>query len=69
MADKTIGLAIAWRRTSWYGLWGAIGLSCFWILVGTILLPELWNEPLGPLLKIWPILLAHFVALGILDER
>lgn len=69
LADGAIGLAIAWRPTARRGLWAAITLSCFYIVTGSLLLPELWNEPLGPLLKIWPILVAHFVALAILDER
>lgn len=69
LADIAIGAAIAVRRTCWYGLWGAIGLSLFYAIAGTILLPELWREPLGPLLKIWPILVAHVAALAILEER
>lgn len=69
LADIIVGLMIAWRPTAWWGLWAAIGLSSFYIIAGTVLLPELWREPLGPLLKIWPILMAHFVALAILDER
>ncbi|TIS27752.1 MAG: hypothetical protein E5X11_27885, partial [Mesorhizobium sp.] len=36
---------------------------------GTLLRPDLWNEPLGPLMKILPIVLLHFVALAILEER
>lgn len=69
IADIIIGLLIAWRPTTRVGLWSAIGLSCFYIIAGTILLPVLWREPLGPLLKIWPIMTAHFAALAILDER
>lgn len=69
IADLIIGLAIAWRPTTKLGLYGAIALSCFYIVAGSVLLPELWNEPLGPLLKIWPILALHFVALAVLDER
>ncbi len=69
IADILIGFAIAWRPTALLGLWAAIGLSCFYVVAGTILLPELWNEPLGPLLKIWPILAAHAVALAVLKER
>lgn len=68
-ADILVGLAIAYRPTTFYGLWAAIALAAFYIAAGTILLPELWNEPLGPLLKIWPILAAHGVALAILKER
>jgi uncharacterized protein YbjT (DUF2867 family) len=69
IVDILVGLAIAYRPTAFYGLWAAIVLSCFYIVAGTALLPELWNEPLGPLLKIWPILVAHAVALAILEER
>ncbi|HHW35326.1 MAG TPA: SDR family oxidoreductase [Paracoccus solventivorans] len=69
LADLAVGLSIAWRPSARRGLWAAIALSAFYIVTGTLLLPELWNEPLGPLLKIWPILMAHFVALAILDER
>ncbi|WP_026187000.1 SDR family oxidoreductase [Ensifer sp. BR816] len=69
IADILIGLAIAARRTSHAGLYGAIGLSLFYGVAGTILLPELWNEPLGPLMKIWPIIVLHLAALAILEER
>jgi len=69
LADLVVGLSISWRRTTKLGLLAAIALSFFYIIAGTILLPELWREPLGPLTKIWPILALHFVALAILDER
>ena len=69
IADIVIGLAIAVRRTSRAGLYGAIALSLFYAAAGTVLLPELWNEPLGPLMKIWPIIVLHFAALAILGER
>jgi hypothetical protein len=33
------------------------------------LLPSLWADPLGPLVKIFPVLFASFAALAILDDR
>jgi uncharacterized protein YbjT (DUF2867 family) len=69
VADIAIGILIAWRRTARTGLYGAIALSFFYAVAGTILRPDLWNEPLGPLMKILPILVLHFVALAILRER
>lgn len=69
IADMAIGALIAWRRTSRIGLWGAISISLFYAIAGSILRPDLWNEPLGPLMKILPILVLHFVALAILEER
>lgn len=69
IVDASIGMSIAWRRTSRIGLWSGIAVSLFYAAAGTILRPDLWNEPLGPFLKILPILTLHFVALAILEER
>lgn len=69
LADIGIGAMIAFRRTSRIGLWAAILVSIFYAIAGTVLVPALWNEPLGPLLKIWPILVLHLVALAVLEER
>jgi uncharacterized protein YbjT (DUF2867 family) len=69
LADIAIGICIAWRRLTRHGLYGALALSSFYAVAGTILRPELWIEPLGSLLKIVPILVLHLVALAILDER
>ena len=69
VADITVGLAIAWRPTAKLGLWAALFLSGFYIAAGTVLLPGLWADPLGPMLKIWPILALNLLCLAILDER
>lgn len=69
LADFVIGLSIAFRRTTRWGLWGAIALSGFYIVAGTLLRPDLWAEPLGPFLKIFPIVVLHLVALAVLEER
>jgi hypothetical protein len=68
-ADLIIGTLIAWRPMSQVGLWGAIAVSLFYAMAGTLLRPDLWTEPLGPLMKILPILTLHFVALAVLEER
>ena len=69
LADITAGALMAWRPTASLGVKAAIALSTFYLVAGSVLRPDLWNEPLGPLLKILPILVLHFVALAILDER
>jgi hypothetical protein len=69
LADAIIGMLIAIRKTARLGLWGAICICVFYLLTGTVLRPDLWNEPLGPLMKILPILLLHLAALAILEER
>jgi uncharacterized protein YbjT (DUF2867 family) len=69
LADLAIGAGIAWRRTTRPALWAAVFISLFYAAAGTLLLPRLWADPLGPMLKIWPILALNMVALAILDDR
>ncbi|HEX8064112.1 MAG TPA: SDR family oxidoreductase [Allosphingosinicella sp.] len=69
LADLAVGCAIAWRPAARPALWAAMGLSLFYLLAGTLLLPGLWADPLGPMMKIWPILALNLLCLAILDER
>ena len=68
-ADILVGLGIAYRPTARISLLAALGLSIVYIVVGTFLLPQLWADPLGPMLKVLPILALTLVALAILEER
>jgi hypothetical protein len=69
IADLLIGLAILYRPTSRYGLYAALGISLTYAIIGTILVPRLWADPLGPMLKIWPIIVLNFAALAIREDR
>jgi uncharacterized protein YbjT (DUF2867 family) len=67
--DIAIGAAIAVRALAAAALYAALGLSVCYVLAATILLPGLWADPLGPTVKIIPILVLNLVALAILDDR
>jgi hypothetical protein len=69
MADIAIGIAIAVRRTARLGLFAALGISIVYLILGTILVPHLWIDPLGPMFKIAPVMVFNLVALAILDDR
>lgn len=69
LADLAIGVGIAFRRTTRAALYAAIGITLVYVVLGTVLVPRLWADPLGSLLKIGPILVLHLVALAILDDR
>jgi uncharacterized protein YbjT (DUF2867 family) len=69
LADLAIGAAILWRRTTRLGLIAALLLTLGYIVIGTAILPELWRDPLGPMMKVWPILVLNLILLAILDER
>jgi hypothetical protein len=68
-ADLAIGCAVLYRPLASKGLYAALAISLAYLLVGTIILPSLWADPLGPLLKVFPILLLNLVALAILPDR
>lgn len=69
LADILIGIGIAVRKTARIALYAALAISIFYITAGSILVPRLWADPLGPMLKIWPILALNLVALAILKDR
>jgi len=69
LADIVIGICIAIRRTSKPALYAALAISVFYLVTGTILLPELWADPIGPMMKIWPIIALNLVALAIVEDR
>jgi hypothetical protein len=68
-ARIAIGLAILYRPMTRYGLWAALTISLVYAVLGTVLVPRLWREPLGPMLKIWPIIMINLVALAIREDR
>lgn len=68
-ADLAIGIGIAWRRTTRLALLGGMALSLLYALAATALVPRLWLDPLGPLVKILPILVLHLQALATLHDR
>ena len=51
------------------GWWPAEPLAERIALIGTILVPRLWVDPMGPMLKIFPILALHLAALAIVEHR
>lgn len=69
LADLVAGLMIAWRPTARWGLYLAIALSLFYLVAGTLLLPGLWRDPIGPMFKIFPLVTLNLVALAMVRDR
>jgi hypothetical protein len=69
LADVAIGIGIALRPFARVALYAALVVSLFYAVAGTVLVPRLWADPLGPMLKILPIVVLNLVALAILDDR
>ena len=69
LMDMSIGVLIAFRRTSAFGLIAGILASLGYMAGAAILTPDLWIEPLGALVKTGPAIVLMLVALLILDNR
>jgi uncharacterized protein YbjT (DUF2867 family) len=69
LTDIAVGIAIAFRRTSRLGLLAALAVTLIYLVVGSAVLPRLWLDPLGALLKALPLLTLHLAALAILEDR
>ena len=67
--DIGLGLALLWRPAARLALLGMIATSLVYIAGSAILVPALWLDPLGPMVKAAPLILLHLVALAILEER
>lgn len=67
--DFSVGVAIACRHTSRWGLLAGVAVSLFYMGAAAILTPELWVEPLGALVKTGPAIVLMLVALAIADDR
>jgi uncharacterized protein YbjT (DUF2867 family) len=69
LCDMAVGLAIGWRRTARAGVIAALIVTVLYAIIGTVLVPRLWTDPMGPMLKVLPILALHLAALGLVDDR
>lgn len=54
IADIALGLAILWRRWARPAAAGMVALSAAYLIGGTLVAPDLWADPLGPLAKVLP---------------
>lgn len=69
LADLAIGIVIAFRMTARPALYAAFALYLANVLIGTWLVPRLWLDPLGAMLKIAPMLVLNAAAIAILEDR
>lgn len=69
LLDISVGLLIAWRRTSRLGLIAGILVSLGYMAGAALITPELWVEPLGALVKTGPAIVLMLICLALLDDR
>lgn len=69
IVDVALGISVTVRAGARVALIGMLAMTVGYVVGGSVLLPGLWLDPLGPLVKTLPVLLAGLFSLAILDER
>jgi uncharacterized protein YbjT (DUF2867 family) len=67
--DVVMGLMLCVRAAARFTLILMLVATVGYLAAGTLLAPQLWLDPLGPLTKIIPMLVATALTLAIIDER
>lgn len=67
--DIALGLALLFRPWARAACWGMLLVCAGYLVLGTILVPEMWADPLGPLVKIVPIMMLVSVVMNMLGAK
>jgi hypothetical protein len=67
--DIQLGLLVCFRNTAALALKGMIVVTIVYLAGATVLRPDLWGDPLGPLVKTLPAAVLALAALAMMDER
>ncbi|KIC41239.1 oxidoreductase [Ruegeria sp. ANG-R] len=69
LVDIALGLAILWRPWAARICLAQAAIAAFYLVAATLLVPELWLDPLGPLVKVLPALMLSLIARPMLESR
>jgi uncharacterized protein YbjT (DUF2867 family) len=69
LVDLLLAILVVFRRTAPTALRGMIAVTLAYLAAATVWLPELWSDPLGPLVKSVPAAMLALAALAMMDER
>ena len=67
--DILIGWGLLWRGWVRRAAWGSIAVSLGYLGAGTWLTPELWADPLGPFVKVFPVIALALAVAALAEER
>jgi uncharacterized protein YbjT (DUF2867 family) len=69
LLDVTLAVLACFRRTAPAALKGMVAVSATYLAAATVVRPELWADPLGPLAKAVPAAILALMVLAVMDER
>ncbi|WP_264212687.1 SDR family oxidoreductase [Leisingera thetidis] len=68
-ADIALGLAVLWRPWAARACLGMAAVSLVYLMSASVAAPQLWADPLGPLVKVLPGILLALMTHQLLEER
>jgi ABC-type arginine/histidine transport system permease subunit len=68
-ADTILALLLFVRRWAQQALIGMVALAFVYLLLGTMMLPGLWFDPLAPFAKVLPTMVLALLLHPLLDRR
>ena len=69
VVDLALAGAILIRKYAKLACWGMIGVSLFYLLASSLIVPTLWLDPLRPMIKVLPCLGLALVVRVLLESR
>lgn len=67
--DIALGLSILIRKFAKIACWAMIGVSVIYLLSAAMITPQLWSDPLGPMVKVMPSVILALIARVTLENR
>ncbi|HPN06383.1 MAG TPA: SDR family oxidoreductase [Hyphomonadaceae bacterium] len=67
--DLAIGWGLLWRKWTRRAAWGSVLVSLGYLAAGTVVTPELWADPLGPFVKVFPAIALALAVAALVEER
>ena len=67
--DLLVGLGVLVRRTFLASCFASVIVSLGYLLIGTVVVPSLWTDPLGPYLKVIPGIFLALMLASIAEDR
>ncbi len=67
--DLLVGWGLLWRKWTRRSAWASILVSLGYLAAGTWVTPELWADPLGPFVKVFPAMALALAVAALTEER
>ncbi|MEP3196419.1 MAG: SDR family oxidoreductase [Lentilitoribacter sp.] len=69
IVDIALGLGVLIRKSAKLACWAMIAVSLIYLISAAVVTPQLWTDPLGPMVKVFPGIVLALIGRVTLDNR